>query len=403
MTPTLRRAPILVLNPDPQESHQIAEWLRAAGLGLISTARTANEAIFMLGRSQPSLLVLDERVPGPDEDRLLRHLQMIEGQEDPVLVRLLDERSPAPLALGRPLATEVIRKPLTAHDVVLRIGSAMDRPDLLGRLDASRDQTLQNLQAARQMQIGLLPNRDQLRQLQESCGVGVAALYRAGEAVGGDFWGVWPTGRGRLALSIVDFVGHGLSAALNTFRFHALLSDQTLPRGNPARMTALLNERLHLLLPRGQYASMVYLLIDAARQAIVWSGAGAPEPLFVSSGHVTDLNTRGLPLGIRSDTKYRSHRMRTPESGILAVFSDGLFESGANDADVPREAMAEALAEPARMAARGHLTAAARDATARLERLRDQYPCRNHSDDVMAICVAFGPNRPLSSHRPAAD
>jgi hypothetical protein len=35
--------------------------------------------------------------------------------------------------------------------------------------------------------------------------------------------------------------------------------------------------------------------------------------------------------------------------------------------------------------------AAAEAGTARLEALRDRYPSGEHSDDVMAICVAFGP------------
>jgi hypothetical protein len=35
----LAAAPIIVLDPDPQEARQIADWLRHAGLGMISTAR----------------------------------------------------------------------------------------------------------------------------------------------------------------------------------------------------------------------------------------------------------------------------------------------------------------------------------------------------------------------------
>ncbi len=79
------------------------------------------------------------------------------------------------------MAAEVIRKPLLAHDVVLRVGAAMQRPDLLGRLDQSSDQTARNLDAARQMQIGLLPTAGPIcKRSSEQCGVGVAAFYRSG-------------------------------------------------------------------------------------------------------------------------------------------------------------------------------------------------------------------------------
>jgi sigma-B regulation protein RsbU (phosphoserine phosphatase) len=108
---------------------------------------------------------------------------------------------------------EVVSKPLAAHDVVVRVGTALQRPDLLGRMDRERDQSEANLEVARRMQLGLLPTLEQIAALQEHCAGCLSAFYRPGDAVGGDFWGAWPTGEGRLALALVDFAGHGLSAA----------------------------------------------------------------------------------------------------------------------------------------------------------------------------------------------
>jgi sigma-B regulation protein RsbU (phosphoserine phosphatase) len=384
-------APIIVVTPNLEEAQHIAGWLRGTGLGAIATVRTIDEAIFMSGRGCPGLLILDEAISSRAEQRLLRHVQASSGGGNVPLVRMIADGGRDRLAAGRAMAAEIIRKPLQAHDVVVRVGAAMQRPDLLGRLDQSLDQAAQHLAAARQMQIGLLPEADELATIEAQCEVGVAALYRSGEEVGGDFWGIWPTGKGRLALALVDFAGHGLSAALNTFRLHALLSDQTLPRGQPTRLTALLNERLHVLLPCGQYATMVYLQIDPARRRVAWCGAGGPPPLLVSPSRTDDLETRGVPLGVKPRTVYQRRWMTLPDAGVLAVFSDGLFESGGRDIDVPRAAMAGALAQPARFAASGDHAAAAREGVAQLDALRDLYPCPGHSDDIVAICIAFGP------------
>jgi sigma-B regulation protein RsbU (phosphoserine phosphatase) len=402
VTPPLVNPPILVLSPDGPQGRQIVEWLRAAGLGAVASARTSDEAIFMLGRGRPSLLIVDEDVPWSAERRLLRHIETNHGAHDvpaaprpaggmPVLVRLVHVDSPRRAAMAGQPAAEIIQKPLRAHDVVVQVGTAMQRPDLLGRLDQASDQAARHLEAARQMQLGLLPTGKQIDAVQAECGVGMAALYRPGEAVGGDFWGAWATGEGGFALAIVDFTGHGLSAALNTFRLHALLSEPTLPRARPAAMTALLNERLHGLLPRGHYATMIYLHIDPRRRRVDWSSAGGPPPLFVSGRGATDLAACGLPLGIRQSAAYQSHSVAVPGAGVLAVFSDGLFESGAGDLAVPRDAIAGALAGAARLAEAGELAAAAAAGTAELDALRGRYPCRDHSDDIMAICVAFGP------------
>ena len=385
-------SPIIILSPDPKEAHDVAAWLRGAGISGIATARTCDEAIFMLGRNHPCLLIMDERIPDHAERRLLSHIATGGDGEPPPLLRLVSGQGMKNGASGWPGPIALIRRPLRAHDVVSRVGVVLDRPDLLGRLDQAADQSARHLEAARQMQIALLPTPDRLERIQSECGVGVASLYRSGEAIGGDLWGIWPTGRGRFALGIADFVGHGVGAALNTFRLHTLLSDELLPRGRPTHMMTVLNQRLHALLARGHYATMIYLHIDPQRRRIAWCSAGAPPPLFVASDHAFDLVARGVPLGVRAGSTYKRQWMRLPDSGILAVFSDGLFESGPRTPEVPRTEMAAALAEPAAIASEGDLATAAKEGILRLQALRDQYPCTGHSDDVVAICVAFGPS-----------
>jgi sigma-B regulation protein RsbU (phosphoserine phosphatase) len=387
-------APIVVLHPDTAEARQISAWLRSAGLGKIAIARTCDEALFLLGRHNAMLLIIDEHVPEAAEARLLRHIAYCGHTTMPALVRLAGPGSADPTASGRVAAVEVLSKPLEAHDVVVRVGSALERPDLVARMDQERDQSAAHLESARRMQLGLLPTAEQLAALQAECAVCVAGFCRSGDAVGGDFWGAWPTGRGRLALALADFAGHGLSAALNTFRLHAILSEQGLPLAQPVRMTRLLNRRLHALLQRGQYATMVYAQIDPALHYMEWCSAGGPAPMFVSATGGHDLEGRGLPLGVRPDADYRGCATTLPGAGILCLFSDGLYESGPGAPDITRAEIAAALAVPARLAREGRLAEATKRAAAALEALRDRHACADHSDDVMAVCVALG--RPTS-------
>jgi sigma-B regulation protein RsbU (phosphoserine phosphatase) len=380
-----------VLDPNVEDARQIADWLRRAGLGRIINARTADEAIFMLGRQKTDLLMIDEHVPHIAEQRLLAHIADFSATPAPAIVRLIAAGSRDPLAVGRVMAAEVIQKPFDAHDVVVRVGNALQRADLLGQMDRGRDESAEHIAVAHRMQLGLLPTPGELTALGESCGVGVAGFCQSGDAVGGDFWGAWPTGRGRFALTVADFTGHGLSAALNTFRLHAILSEQTLPRGTPARMLNLLNVRLHALLPRGQYATMIYAQIDPATHRIAWCSAGGPAPLFVSGAGCRTLAGRGLPLGARPGGVYRRNHIRLLEAGILCLFSDGLYESGPLSPDVPDEEIAACLAQPVRLAAEGRLGEAAELGTQALAALRARYARREYSDDVMAVCVALGP------------
>lgn len=137
---------------------------------------------------------------------------------------------------------------------------------------------------------------------------------------------------------------------------------------------------------------MIYTQIDPANYRIAWSSAAGPPPIFVSaSGEAMDLSGRGLPLGIKADAAFQSYRARLPGPGILCLFSDGLYESGASAPDVSREKIADALAGAARLAGEARLAEAAQLGVHALESLRDQHACLDHSDDVMAICAALGP------------
>jgi sigma-B regulation protein RsbU (phosphoserine phosphatase) len=382
--------PIIVLDPDGTEARQVAGWLRSAGLGSIAVARTCDEALFLLGRRNVTLIIIDERVPLAAEQRLLRHIDIC-GHASPPMVRLIAAGTANPLAVGRTMAVEVVQKPLEPHDVVLRVGTALERPDLVGRMDRDRDQSAAHLDTARRMQLGLLPTFEQLSAVQAECAACLAGFCRSGEVVGGDFWGVWRTGGGRFALAVADFAGHGLSAALNTFRLHAILSESTLPHDDPRRMNNLLNQRLHALLQRGQYATMVYAQIDPRRRQVEWCSAGGPPPMFVSVAGRQDLDGKGLPLGVKPDAIYRSCLATVPDAGILCLFSDGLYEGGAGSEDITRDEIAAALARSAKLAAAGRLAEATQRAIAELEALRDRHSCLDHSDDVMAVCVALGP------------
>jgi len=398
MLKTIAEAPavqttIIILNPEPGEARQIAGWLRRAGLSSIFTARTADEALFLIGRQNVSLLICDEAITQSVEARLLWHIQACGHTPPPAIVRIIHPDAITNLAPDRPKATEIITKPISSHDVVLRVGSALQRPDLLGVLDRNTDQSATHLATARRMQLGLLPTLEQLSILQDQNTLGISGFCRSGDAVGGDFWGVWPTSRGRLAITLADFAGHGLSAALNTFRLHTILSESPLPRGLPRHMTSLLNQRLHALLPRGDYATMIYLLADPVQSRVAWCSAGGPPPLYISAGGAQNLDGRGLPLGIKPDAPYQSHTAKFAEPGILCLFSDGLYEGGAGQPDISRAAIAAKLTDAAALAKESRLVEAAELATAELESLGDEHPT-DHVDDVMAVCLALGGNAP---------
>ena len=86
----------------------------------------------------------------------------------------------------------------------------------------------------------------------------------------------------------------------NTFRLYAFLSDEQHDSRDPASYLQTLNARLVDLLPGGQFATMLYAIIDRARDRLDYAAAAAPHPLIIGPkpGQVGFGDGSGLPLGL---------------------------------------------------------------------------------------------------------
>jgi sigma-B regulation protein RsbU (phosphoserine phosphatase) len=127
---------------------------------------------------------------------------------------------------------------------------------------------------------------------------------------------------------LADFTGHGVNAALNTFRLHALIHEYRLLHSDPAGLLAMLNERLVRLLPPGQFATFLHVVIDHGEGALRFASAGAP-PMILAPGIAEPAalcDASGLPLGIERGTQYQLHHCEFPANSRLLLFSDGLSE-----------------------------------------------------------------------------
>jgi sigma-B regulation protein RsbU (phosphoserine phosphatase) len=386
----MRRRPIIVLMENTLLARETAGWLRDVGLGPVETARSADEAIFMTGSGFPPVLVIDDIMAPRAGRRLLEHVVRFDSGRQLVQAYCCAiARDDSRMRQYWPRSFSVLGR-LSPALLLPPLGTALGRPDLVTRFEQTRDKEAQARDAARTMQRALLPSRAHLEAIEALHNIAIASLYESDDFVGGDLWGAWPAGADGVAVALLDFAGHGLSAALNTFRIHVLLSDITMPHQRPGDIVTILNEKLHPLLPCGHYACLVHLCLDPRARRVTWCGAGIPYPLFAGADGSIDLVAPGLPLGVRAASQYEQQQMQLPGPGVLAVFSDGLIECGAEGADIPREAIAAALAPSASLAARGYLSEAAASGVKSLEALRHYYPRGSYADDIVAICIAVG-------------
>jgi sigma-B regulation protein RsbU (phosphoserine phosphatase) len=128
---------------------------------------------------------------------------------------------------------------------------------------------------------------------------------------------------------VADFTGHGVSAALNTARFHSFVHMKLRSTDHPAWLLHELNNRLHAVLPTGQFATMFCAIIDFYMQTIEYASAGAPPQLYCKSSEATYevIYQPSLPLGILANVAYESQTVAFRPGGSLVLYTDGLVET----------------------------------------------------------------------------
>ncbi|MBC7950970.1 MAG: SpoIIE family protein phosphatase [Rhodospirillaceae bacterium] len=185
---------------------------------------------------------------------------------------------------------------------------------------------------ARRMQTELLPQTAELDWVLNRYGFKVSGFFETSSALGGDLWGLDPMDDHRFSLWLADFSGHGVTAALNTFRLHTLLAHITTDRDRPAAFLAEVNQRLAGLLPLGQYATMLYGVVDVRDGLFTYAAAAAPRPIVAAPGQpVAAGDGSGLPLGVTRTAKYVDRTLALPPGAALFLASDALTETPAED------------------------------------------------------------------------
>lgn len=300
-------------------------------------ATNGTAALCMAETKKPDLVLLDIMMPGIDGYEVCRKLKANpQTSHIPVIfvtARDQEQDEADGFAAG---AIDFITKPFSPMLVKARVRNHLD---LIGQrdtlkllsdeLEAYRQRVDRELQTARETQSFLLPGVTTLNDIYQTHRINVDSYFEPCSELGGDYWGIRELDENCLGVLIADFSGHGINAALNTFRLHALLDNSFAQADNPAAFLEQLNVRLSPLLPTGQYATVFYGVIDRTNNLLCYSGAAAPSPLIIMPGTRTPVigNGEGFPLGMFDESSYENRKVDFPAGASLLLYSDAVTEN----------------------------------------------------------------------------
>jgi serine phosphatase RsbU (regulator of sigma subunit)/putative methionine-R-sulfoxide reductase with GAF domain/anti-sigma regulatory factor (Ser/Thr protein kinase) len=232
---------------------------------------------------------------------------------------------------------------------------------------------------AEALQRALLP-----QQLAVFPGIEVAARYlpaAQGTSLGGDWYDLFPIGRGRLGIAVGDVVGRGLPAAALMAQLRTTLRAYAFDGHPPEHVVDRLNRMLLYLQPMTM-TTAAYLTLDPEHEMLNVVSAGHPQPLVIGG----DGSAEFLPvppdvaLGVSRGTRYHEHTFALRPGSTVVLYTDGVVE-------VRGEALDEGLERLRLLAERGHANVEALCDAVIDEMVADARP----ADDVAILAVRLAP------------
>jgi len=179
------------------------------------------------------------------------------------------------------------------------------------------------LSAAATTQRWILPVRSQRFEAIECVGES-----RPGRYVGGDFFDIIDLGDARIAVTLGDVTGKGVSAGVLMTATQGYLHACLREHGDVLRAVTAVNRFVALRTPDERFVTAWVGVLNLRDKTIHYIDAGhgyamlqphGEEPIDLRGGD-------GLPIGVDVDFSYRAVTRPLPDSGRLLIVSDGLVE-----------------------------------------------------------------------------
>lgn len=321
-------AKILVVDDMALMRQMIGMCLTRGGYKNVHFACDGDEALKMIEEEAPDLLVLDLNMPNVSGYEVCRTLRAEKRHEElPILVQSASETPEERVEVFASGATDFVSKPINQPELLARVYMHLENRFLIDSLTDFRERMQSELVMARDMQQSLLPEAGIIREIERGSATKIESYYRASFELGGDLWGAWQLPDGRVGLFVLDISGHGVGAALNTFRVHATMARFVRARTDPAKFLTELNAVLAPSFPLGQFATMFYAVIDYKTGDMTYAGAGAPRPIVIGDKGTRLLDSSGVPVGIIKKPDYVNITDRLEPDESLFCYSDVLIEA----------------------------------------------------------------------------
>lgn len=185
-----------------------------------------------------------------------------------------------------------------------------------------------SLQVARTIQYSILPTH-----IPQLDGYDIGALMMPAQAVGGDFYGVYPLDDEHIALLVGDVSDKGMPAAIFMAQSHALLRASADIGIGVVDVLKRVNDLLMEMNAGELFVTVIYGILHKSTGEFHYARAGHELPLVLdarSRTFVPPMQT-GMPLGMFNNLILDEQSIRIPPGGSMVLYSDGSADTRNDD------------------------------------------------------------------------
>jgi PAS domain S-box-containing protein len=211
-------------------------------------------------------------------------------------------------------------------------------------------------------------------------GVRIDAVFTAGSdeaAIGGDWYDSTLLPNGSLLVTVGDVMGRGLEAAAIMARTRQVINVAAMYETDPARVLDTTDRLVGNAFPELMITAFVAIIAPDC-STLRYANAGHRAPFLRRRNELVELQSTGLPLGVRREAASTSQATDLTGAELLVLYTDGLVDDRRNP-DVCEWRLHEVVSSEAVLHAH---------APARL--IQEACTFNARADDIAVLTVRFG-------------
>lgn len=180
----------------------------------------------------------------------------------------------------------------------------------------------QELEAAREIQIGIVPDRAPAAQNFQ-----LNHWFLPAKQVGGDYFDYLVFSQNRIGIIIADIVGKGIPGSLMMLALRNSLHTFIDKNDSPAKALEKLNPIIYHHRTIQKYVPMCYGILDIKKQTFTYANGGhEPGLLLTKDGGITELSTGGCCVGMYERAEFEEEEIALSPGDRVVLLTDGLTD-----------------------------------------------------------------------------